>query len=66
MILREDYINDDPIVEFKSVYDGEWNYAIARRNSGKVDFYWNYLRMCRNQNSIINIENRFLQAYLDF
>jgi hypothetical protein len=35
----------DPIIVFKAIYTNEWPYAISLRKSGKVDFYWNYLRI---------------------
>eukprot|EP00347_Sterkiella_histriomuscorum_P021861 403332513 len=35
----------DKIVQFKQVQTKKWPYAIVLRESGKVDFYWNYLRI---------------------
>jgi hypothetical protein len=44
-IVNRDRIDKDPIVKFRMVYDNSRNkrqFAIALRESGHVDLYWNY------------------------
>lgn len=57
---------DDPILDFKAVFTHEWPFAITRRQSGKVDFYWNYSRIGSGKQSNAGISDRFTSVQLNF
>lgn len=55
----------DPIVDFKAAFTHEWPFAIARRASAKVDFYWNYSRI-GSDDKYNNLSDRFVSVQLNF
>ncbi len=62
----------DPVIQFRSIYAKDWSFSIALRNSGNVDFYWNYLRIKNDEDEdglnknkrITQIEATFEAFYL--
>jgi len=44
-IVQREQNELDSIIEFKAIFTDMWPFAISRRSSGKVDFYWNYYRV---------------------
>jgi hypothetical protein len=65
-IVKRDAKEHDPVVDFKAVFTHEWPYGITRRQSGKVDFYWNYSRIGSTRSTAANIQDRFVSVQLNF
>lgn len=55
----------DPIKKIKSIYnDKEFQFGVALRQSGLVDFYWNSSRVSTTEDVFTDIEINFQSMYL--
>ncbi len=63
-VVKREMQNPDPIVDFKAVFTHDWPFAIARRASAQVDFYWNYSRIGTDDKH--NLSDRFVSVQLNF
>lgn len=59
---------NDPIKAFKQVQTKKFPYAVVLRKSGKVDFYWNYLRIghARSEGETSRFTEFCLQIQINF